>query len=191
MTVLGVDTSNYTGDLSSQQAQELAAAGITRAIVACQFPDVFRQQLDALTAEGIACDAYLYLYNTDKGSYLDQTRAAIETVTGKPIHRLWLDLEDEELPFVRDIEADITDSIAAVRAAGIGVGIYSGAWWWQRYIASFKPGPGVRLWDANYDGNPDDFTVSYGGWTYSSVKQYQGGATIGSVANIDLDSFSD
>lgn len=192
MTVLGFDCSNYTGEISPEQASALYAAGMRRAILGIEDAELFKRQFMALTGAGIECAAYVYLYNTGRGGYLAQTKVALDLIAPmEGVVRLWLDCEDVKQPWVRDIEADITDSLFLVRHSGVPVGIYTGRWWWQAYVPSFHPGPFVRLWDANYDGNPDDFSVSYGGWTYSSVKQYAGNATVAGLGTIDLDSWSD
>lgn len=188
-TALGFDCSNYTQNLSPQTASALLEAGASRALVACQFPDVYHEQQQILANAGIATEAWIYLYNS-KGPFVQQTKSALQTIGGT-VPRLWLDIEDTSTPWVYDIEADIMDSLDEIRRAGLQCGIYTGAWFWKQYLPTFTPGPGVRLWLANYDNDPETYSADFGGWRYCSVKQYQGGASLAGVTNIDLDSWFD
>lgn len=60
---------------------------------------------------------------------------------------------------------------ALVDNRGIVLGIYTGAWWWQRYMEDTKEFADWPLWYANYNGQPG-FSADelFGGWTLESGK---------------------
>jgi len=191
MPVLGMDTSNFTGPLTAENATQLRnSMGIDRAIIATTFPDSYASQLQACKQAGMYCEAYIYLNNVNGKYYSgkDYAQQALDAanIVKQDVTRLWIDLEDVtgQLP----TEADILGALESVQSAGLAVGIYTASWYWSQ-IGNPQLGYLAPLWNANYDKSYDGantFSVWYGGWTMALVKQYDAGVQQYGL-NLDLD----
>ncbi len=182
---LGVDCSNYTGELSMVQLQALLVAGVEFAIVGTQYPDIARQQIQALEAGGIEVPAvYCFLY-WDGGDWL-RVHDAFDF--GKPV---WLDCEYVANPMLspQNISQQILDARSHCISVGLFAGIYTGAWWWPKYTNDLALD--VPLWHAAYQSRPESLMLphAYGGWTKAAIWQWSSSG-IGGV-NVDLNVMED
>ncbi len=182
---LGIDCSNYTGYLSSPQVQSLLSAGVEWAIVGTQNPDIARQQIISLEADGIEVPAvYCFLYwDSHDDQRIDDARTF-----GKPV---WLDCEyvREPMPDWLTIRVKITEAVA--RCGDSFAGIYTGAWWWPKYTNEMNRAFDCPLWHADYRPRPESLVLShpYGGWTKAAIWQWSS-AGLGGV-NVDLNVMED
>jgi len=187
MPQLGIDISNWTGEITAKNARAMKnALGIERAIIAAQFPQTYFPASDVLSKAGYTLDAYIYLYNTDSSSYLQQAQSALDRIYGSPYTYLWLDIEDVT-PSATIVD-EINELINALENQNIGV--YTGYWYWPAFTGNLQIGSRVPLWTANWDNNSDgNFEVDYGGWKHALVKQYKAGYQYNGL-NLDLDAWS-
>lgn len=175
---LGVDCSNFTGDLSGEQVAALKDAGVSFAIVGTQKFTTALQQIEALERGGIEVPAaYCFLYWDGN----DTHRIQLSLDLGKP---LWLDCEYKTGLDVQSVRERIH---AAVNQCGAQcAGIYTGSWWWQPKTANYDGFKDLPLWHAAYQPQPDSLDLShpYGGWTKAQVWQWSSDGLAG--INVDL-----
>ncbi len=184
---LAVDVSNYSGVISPEQAACLKARGVEHLIAGTQVPSVTRAQIEAARTAGMSVDAYVYLYW--RRDVRVEVGRALETVSGLPAGRLWLDCEDDTggLPPEEVIEL----IAAAVEACGdVPAGIYTGRWWWAPSTGDSGRFSYLPLWHAEYirsaEERPDfDSFPPYGGWTRPAMWQFRGTTPLCGVS-VDL-----
>lgn len=182
MTILGVDFSQWGGDLAPQTVECWKNEGVRFAIV--QYSSRIHQHLQTLvTSGGINLEAYVYLYwNTSPWNQTpqDRTESALRLIQGFPVQRLWLDAEDTTHPYRED---QLRECVALCEAAGVPTGIYTGSWWWRPQTNNSSAFAHLPLWHAEYlqsgTARPNfrpDFGAfqPYGGWTRPLIWQYQG-----------------
>lgn len=213
MTELAIDLSNYTGEVTVQEARDLYAAGVRRAIVQIVHDRAFvtlgdgsrvlshQQQIPALLAAGIEVECYVYVwFSAGEVWAADRVGWALgeasKFIGSRGFRNLmWLDCEqsDHDDPPFDYVHAPVSPTIRAcvarVKGAGFQPGIYTAAWWWIPGASNSREWSDLPLWDAHYDLDPDLDPVDYGGWTVPRYSQYQGNAAIGSVGSIDLNSY--
>jgi hypothetical protein len=177
---LALDISNYSGEITDAQVACWRANGYQHLVCGTQRPDLTRRQLLVAVRGGLSVDAYVYLYWAD--DVPARVRRALDTISGFPVGRLWLDCEDATggLP-----AAVIVDKIAAGLAAcgERPAGIYTGRWWWVPATGNSSRFAGVPLWHAEYTRSPEvlpDFAAfrAYGGWSRPAMWQFQGTTTV-------------
>lgn len=203
-----VDVSNYTSDWTQAAIRAWMSAHdvglvIVQSLDRGRFPgsQTARHLADCADA-GLKCDLYVYPFFANGES--DAARRLSEAfLTGVPIRRVWLDVEDVDPSQAAWTPAqridmvhrwlDSCDRYPARHAAGV----YTGRWYWDnpKYMSNTTAFSDRLLWDANYD-HVDDPTVGfvpYGGWTLSmlAVKQYFGTTELGGVKGVDLNVLSD
>lgn len=175
-----IDLDNYDGDISAS-VPALVAEGCQYAIVGCQDAAIALRQIDALTSGGIeVIGVYAYLY----WGYdvLGETAKAASVASQAGIPRIYLDCErDGELPGTTPETriAQLREAVAAVRAAGLDPGIYTGEPFWREAMANTTEFARLPLWHAAYwyDLHHVD-RVAYGGWTEVAVHQYSASGNI-------------
>jgi len=184
---LAVDVSNYSGAISQEQAACLKARGVEHLIAGTQVPSVTRAQLEAALTAGMSIDAYVYLYW--RRDIRAEVARALETVSGLPAGRLWLDCEDGAggLPG-EDIVAVIAGAVEACGDSPCGV--YTGRWWWAPSTGDSGRFSHLPLWHAEYtrsaEERPDfDSFRPYGGWTRPAMWQFRGTTSLCGVS-VDL-----
>ncbi len=179
---LGVDCSNYTGDIILGPLQQ---AGVEFAIVGTQKPDIARQQIAALEAGGIEVPAvYCFLYwDGDDSDRIDEA-----LTFGKPV---WLDCEFIATPMPSPGAIEYTIRTAISHCGRQLAGIYTGYWWWPTYAANSGEWKEIPLWHADYRPRPESLVLShtYGGWTKATIWQWSS-AGLGGV-NVDLNVMED
>jgi hypothetical protein len=169
-----VDVSHWSG--SGWGAECFVENGVTHLIAGTQNPTITRAQLDAAVAAGMTVDAYVYLYWSS--SVTAQVQAALDTIEGYPVTRLWLDAENNAGGYTSSqILQKIQEGLDACGSTPCG--IYTAKWWWDpstNYSTAFAD---VPLWYARYDLIPDfndwyNGLSDFGGWVDPTGKQYQG-----------------
>ncbi|RME85975.1 MAG: hypothetical protein D6785_03790 [Planctomycetota bacterium] len=195
--VIGIDISHWTGNITSTHAHQWKNAGVQYVIVGTQRPDVSRQQISVLLAAGMKVDLYIYIYwNAVNYSLATQLSNAFKVAQGFPIERIWLDLEDTPPSYwgVSKLKQTISDLVREIEKKGYKTGIYTGAWWWNKYLPGVKDFAHLPLWYAWYDKVNNLSTWNYqhfGGWAKPAGKQYQGSTNYfgGARPVVDLNVF--
>jgi hypothetical protein len=179
-----LDVSNYTGGFGPDVVACWREWGYGHLVCGTQRPEITRRQLEVAVQGGMTVDAYVYLYwRYDVG---EQVRAALETVAGYPVGRLWLDCEDatgSRTP--EEMVALIGEAVAACAC-----GIYTGRWWWVPSTGNSSAFSHLPLWHAEYTSGPQvepdfDGFRAYGGWKRPFMWQFQG-TTYLCGAGVDL-----
>lgn len=202
--MLGIDVSNYTGPLQQETLRRWRDDhGVGLVIVqsldppAGYPPGVTIQQLQACAQFGMAVDAYLWLW-THSDARADMARKLrIVDDSGVPIRKVWMDIEDTaaSTPDYRIQQARealrVIDAWCAARGVP-GAGVYSAKWYWPTYMGNTREFGSRELWDADYDGVPDNEHgwSPYGGFVSRRIKQYAGTSTLAGQGGIDLNVLS-
>lgn len=179
-----LDLSQY--DLPTYDPACLKANGVTAAIFGVFHPSgpkVMRQAAQRALDAGIAVPAFYGLpyFGSPSGEARDISWA-IENCLILGVPRVWIDCEIDakEIGFTDDQGATparrvrvIREMVAAIEAAGLSAGIYTGAWWWPGQTGNSTEFAHLPLWHAAYpvDGSAIR-TVSYGGWSEVAIHQY-------------------
>ena len=192
--MLAIDCSNYTGELSAQQVNDLYAAGVRRAIVQTVNPSLLthRQQIPVLKSAGMEVEGYVYLwFHMD---IAERVRWACDELRRLGIGHLWLDCEDNDFQNGEDVIRvlrGIREAIEVAHASGLTVGIYTAAWWWQYAAGNSEEFAHLPLWVAYYDGAADGMFRAFGGWETCELKQYEGDTSLAGVSGIDLNWYAE
>jgi hypothetical protein len=172
--VYALDVSVYTRMIGWNEYECLWSEGVRHIIAGTQDPVVTAQQLDFAVASGMTVDLYVYLYW--EWSVADQVRDALLLAEGRPIGRLWLDVEED--PAGRSSGELVRLVREGLEACGdFPCGIYTGAGFWRTHMNDTTVFRDVPLWYARYEPpfNLDDFEEErFGGWTSAVAKQYSG-----------------
>jgi len=201
----GIDVSNYTGELSQVVLASWRDEHDVGLVIAQSLnppagypPGVTRQQVQAVTDAGLACDIYLWLWT---GSNVEQDmRNKLAVVNGQEhlIRKVWLDVEDtstsspgQRINAVRQAYA-VIDGWTQTHGKP-PAGLYSALWYWPSYMDNTPEFSGRQLWDADYDGIEDAAASwrPYGGWSERAIKQYAGTSTLSGQGGIDLNVLSE
>ena len=171
------DVSNYTGPISPDQAESLAAAGIEHVIVRISpesedLAAITRQQLGVLRAAGLAVSGYLFPeYDAAPGESLARALG----ISG-PLRTLWIDVEPPGLPSAVIIRSWI---VRAAEASPVPVGVYTSGWVLAQ-LPGWEPIT-LPLWAAAYGERPDSLEVAFGGWMRAAGIQYSADVRVGGV----------
>lgn len=193
--MLAFDCSNYTGKFTLDEAFRAREAGFTRAIVQIIDPpsaypaSAWREQIGACAAVGLEVQAYTYLYlRSDPAGRVGWVLQQLGMCPG--VQKLWLDVEDTEdgVLSVNEREWSLWYAMQVARVAGVDVGLYTGKWWWDRYMPGVTwPSYYMDLWAADYDNQQSLDTPLFGGWSEAKMKQYAGTSQIaGPIHQVDL-----
>lgn len=173
MSKLIVDVSYHNGVIDWAKVK---AAGIQGAIIRCGYGDniasqddkQFKRNADECTRLGIPWGVYIYSYAKTTAQAKSEAAHALRLVApykGKMSYPIYYDLEQRGTESVAVQNGIVFGDI--VEAAGYWCGIYSGQYWYQKYI-------GNRLdrftkWVARYSSQkPVGISGSYDMWQYSS-----------------------
>ncbi|MBS1149587.1 MAG: glycosyl hydrolase family 25 protein [Myxococcaceae bacterium] len=175
--VYAVDVSHWEGPIAQHSMDCLWTSNVRHVVAGTQIEEVTRQQLRMAVARGMTVDAYVYLYwDQDMG---EQVRKALGRVTGFPIGRLWLDIEEKPAGRTADqliaLSQQVVDACRAQAPAGVGCGIYTGPGFWKSYLANTPRFAEVPLWYAQYNDKTSLAswsTEKFGGWTFPAAKQW-------------------
>ncbi len=175
--VYALDVSFWEGPLSQREMDCFWDSGVRHIVVGTQVEELTRQQLSMAVARGMTVDAYVYLY-WDK-DVATQTREAFRRVSGFPIGRMWLDVEENPAglgssKLVSFVRAGL-DECTALGGSAIGCGIYTGPGFWKSYMSNTSELASVPLWYAQYNGRTglDAWSSEkFGGWSQPVAKQW-------------------
>ena len=200
MAMLAIDCSNYSGEITVEQARALYASGVRRAIVQIVNPDILthRQQIPVLLACGVEVEVYVYVWFSSGEQFVrDRVAWACREAAAFPlISRVWLDCEQSDAddpPFAYLTEPTtqiIAAAVETVEVRGFSAGIYTARWWWVPGTSDSHAFAHLPLWNANYDGDPDLDPAGYGGWNVPAMEQYQGSTTLAGVPMVDLNAYT-
>ena len=189
--IVGFDVSPYlAGPCDTDALRKLVySERISRVILAADTGPNYPTWYQACEDLGLRIDAYREV--DWSGDYRAQIADAIAAFDAHgPVHDLWLTVESGGPSL-----AQLQDGIAYARAQvgqriGGQVGIYTGAWYWRDTIGNPQMGSEVALWDANYQPEPVDFAVNYGGWLRATVRQYAGNYSSYGL-DVDMDAWEE
>lgn len=171
-----LDISNWQGEISDATIACWRDAGIGHLIVRASLEtnaaaQLAQRQMDAALRGGLGLSVYQWCYwDWDPRQTVDWTR---QLVGDRPVWSIWQDAEDPVIGRGADDIARWLRS-AAQRYDDLGArnGVYTGKWWWDRYMRGRADLADRPLWDANYDGLPRSGFVPYGGWERDTISQF-------------------
>ncbi len=175
-----LDMSTYGQELTATEAECMAAAGIELVIAGTGHRNSLgkwsEQQAGAALAAGMVLDGYRWLnLNEPVVPQMDNAfRSMGEHVDD--VRMWWIDCEDTTMPGMGPAEVldAIGDAVEYCERRGVAHGIYSGRWWWGPQTNNSDMFKYLPLWNAYYDGDPDEDGLPYGGWEHSAIEQYTG-----------------
>lgn len=173
----GVDISNWSGLISTEEAKCWKAHDQRFVVCGTQRRGTARQQLDVASGVGLGVEAYVYLYWAY--NVPAQVRLALDTIRGFPVKRLWIDCEADASAYGPERSVERASALEAlirqaVRACGdFPCGIYTGYWWWGPNMLGCDEFTNLPLWVALYNGQPrlDNCPDLLPGWK-PTMKQY-------------------
>jgi len=173
--VFAVDVSFWETPLAQSEMDCFWDSGVRHLIVGTQVEYITREQLAMAVSRGMTVDAYVYLYwDTDIAA---QVKQAFQRVSGFPIGRMWLDIEqDAGGRGANQLIDAIAKSLAVCKAqGGVECGIYTSPGWWKTNVNDTTQFKNELLWWAHYDYKTSLSTWSkdaFGGWTQPVAKQW-------------------
>lgn len=188
-----IDISNWQGDPSSDVFVRWAAEGVRTVICGTMgnpdYPLVYEQQATKAMNAGLEVEAYVWLVwdNADPGARLSWYLDLVQQCPW--VRRVWLDCEQTDgWQDAASTVSLIAQAREQVKARGLEVGIYTGAWWWQPYTDNEGGFWDLPLWLADYDYRPtlESAHLPLGGWTSLHRKQYTDKGTKGGIYPLDL-----
>ena len=172
-----VDVSMWEGPIAQHSMDCLWDSNVRHVVAGTQVEEVTRQQLSMAVARGMTVDAYVYLYWDE--AMAAQVQRAFSRVTGFPIGRLWLDVEENVRgrPAAQVIELvqQAVDACRAQAPEGVDCGIYTGPGFWKSYLGNTTRFADVPLWYAQYNDVTSLSawrTEKFGGWAAPAAKQW-------------------
>lgn len=180
MTFNAVDMSTYSGELTEVEAGCMASNGIELMIAGTGHLNSLgrwtSQQAGVALDAGMTLDGYRWLNLSEP--VVPQMVNAFSSM-GPHIGQVrmwWIDCEDTTLGAMGPAEVidAIGDAVEYCEQQGVRHGIYTGGWWWRPQAGDSDAFSHLPLWNAYYDGDPDEDGLPYGGWEHSAIEQYQG-----------------
>jgi Glycosyl hydrolases family 25 len=187
--VFATDVSFWETPLSQAEMDCFWESGVRHVVVGTQQENITREQLAMAVSRGMTVDAYVYLYwDTDMTAQLKQ---AFQRVSGLPIGRMWLDIEEDPKDRgANAVSAAIAQAATACQAqGGVECGIYTSPGFWQTYANDTNAFTNLPLWWAHYDQKTSLSTWSndaFGGWAKPVGKQWATKPLCG-VGGVDWD----
>lgn len=175
--VYALDVSFWEGPIAQHSMDCFWDSNVRHLVAGTQVEEITRQQLAMAVARGMTVDAYVYLYWGE--DMATQVQRAFGRVTGFPLGRMWLDIEEK--PGSQGATALTAMARAAVEAcraqapAGVGCGIYTGPGFWKTYMNDTSALADVPLWYAWYNDATSLSAWSvekFGGWAAPAGKQW-------------------
>lgn len=174
-----IDISNWSGAVTREQFDAILALGYDLCIVGTQDRDIAQRQMVRAVVAGFELDAYVWL--SWGKPIIPQIERALVTISGYPVGRLWLDVEEES----HGVHMIKTIRRAVDACAGHPVGIYTSRYKWQAITGDTNAFAHLPLWDAWYGHEDIEDFVPYGGWSRCEVRQHQGTTNLEGVS-VDL-----
>lgn len=166
--------------------QVLYTGGIRHLVAGTQIPSVTYQQLTSALAVGMTVDIYVQL--STKSDLDHEMAKALYASEGVPIESTWIVFEAPP-PDGGSAERWIQAALEAAERVGLPqVGVYTGAWWWDAWVADSAPFARYALWYAFYNGLPvvNWPRERFGAWITPAWKQYVGSTSPVGGMNLDL-----
>lgn len=180
MTLNAVDMSTYGQEFTAAEAQCMVAQGIKLMIAGSGHPSSLgrwtEQQAGAALDAGMIIDGYRWLnLNEPIRPQMVNAFASMGEHHGA-VRMWWIDCEDTSMPGMTtdDVVVAIREAVKYCEAQAVRHGIYTGSWWWVPQTGNSGAFSHLPLWNAYYDGDPDEDGLPYGGWEHSAIEQYQG-----------------
>ena len=175
-----IDISQYSGEVTQAQMQAVRQAGCSRVIVALNNLPLAQRQLKAASSAGMEVEAYIYLYFAQ--SVQARVSACLAAIEGFGVRRVWVDCEDERHTLnAQSLAQRVRLARDAVVAGGYETGIYTAAWWWNKWMPGVTEFSTLPLWDAFWDKDDDLDPVKYGGWKVPAMSQHTNDTTFAGV----------
>lgn len=175
-----VDMSRYGGRLTHAEATCMVDAGIKLAIIGTGHANSLgrwtEQQAGMALDVDMVLDGYRWLnLNEPIVPQMDNAFASLGQHLAS-MRMFWIDCEDTTTGAMSPAEIidAIGDAVEYCERAEVAHGIYSGQWWWRPKTNNSEAFSHLPLWNAYYDGDPDEDGLPYGGWIHSAIEQYQG-----------------
>ena len=160
------------GDVSCWKANNFDTITIRASLEATQKAHLAQQQFDTCIQGGMDFSAYGWVYWDWNPT--QTARLVSELIDSRPCRWVWWDMEDEhDVPNSAGVVKWMKEAIAETERLGLNSGIYTGLWWYNKYLKgntdlSYRP-----LWDANYSQSPYAGLYQYGGWDQRLVFMHQ------------------
>ena len=179
MSNLVIDVSYHNGVIDWNKVK---AAGIQGAIIRCGYGDniasqddkQFKRNADECTRLGIPWGVYIYSYAKTTAQAKSEAAHALRLVApykGKMSYPIYYDLEQPGTESMAVQNGIVFGDI--IEAAGYWCGIYSGQYWWQKYLGNKLDR--FTKWVARYSNQkPVGISGSYDMWQYSSSGRVPG-----------------
>ena len=179
MSKLVIDVSYHNGVIDWNKVK---AAGIQGAIIRCGYGDniasqddkQFKRNADECTRLGIPWGVYIYSYAKTTAQAKSEAAHALRLVApykGKMSYPIYYDLEQPGTESMAVQNGIVFGDI--IEAAGYWCGIYSGQYWWQKYLGNKLDR--FTKWVARYSNQkPVGISGSYDMWQYSSSGRVPG-----------------
>ncbi|MBK7581749.1 MAG: hypothetical protein IPI67_16260 [Myxococcales bacterium] len=173
--VFAVDVSFWETPLSQSEMDCYWDSGVRHVVVGTQVDYITREQLEMAVSRGMTVDAYVYLYwDMDITA---QVKQAFARVSGFPIGRMWLDVEqDPGGRGANTLIAAVQQAVAVCQAQGTAeCGIYTGPGYWRTHMNDTTAFSDLMLWWAHYDNKTSLSTWAadqFGGWKKPVAKQF-------------------
>lgn len=166
-----LDVSQYAGEISKAKFEDAKRADVSRVVVALNDLPLAKRQIANAQAAGLEVQVYIYLYFAyDVGV---RVRGALEAIKDMGVKFVWIDCEDEQHSLDESqLRSKVLQAVSAAQSMGYQVGIYTGAWWWNKHMKSITSFKHLPLWDAYWDKDPDIDPPRYGGWAETTMSQH-------------------
>lgn len=141
-----------------------------------------RDQIDSALANGCTVGGYVWAYPWADPKATAQAGLDVARAAGVRIPVLWVDCETYNDQAGADL-AWLLALAAESERLGFLAGIYSAAWYWERYMENTTALADLPLWVADYrPGTSLDNTPLFGGWQRADGLQW-------SSSPVDRDTF--
>lgn len=186
--IYAVDISFWEMATSQAEMDCFWDSGVRHVVVGTQVRDITRQQLAMAVRRGMSVDAYVYLYWD--GNPAAQVQEAFDRVSGFPIQRMWLDLEQSAGGLGSNvINTQIQQALDTCRTHGVECGFYTGSGFWNDATGNTSRWSDVPMWYAHYDGRTslsDWPGEHFGAWLHPVARQFGDGPLCGMAADTDV-----
>lgn len=154
----GIDVAKWNGNIDWNKVK---AAGVEFAVLKVinksnKTEEAFVRNYAGAAAEGLPIDVYNYLYTITETAARTAARAAVNTLAGRKVGKVWADAEDtclknKGIKLIRILNA----YKEVIEAAGYEFGVYTGLSFYNSYIKPYKDYIDCEFWIARYPSTKD------------------------------------
>lgn len=150
----GIDVAKWNGTIDWNRVK---ADGVKFAILKVinksrKTEDAFERNYDGAIKNGIPLDVYNYSYATDVQTAILDAKIVVDTIKGKKIEYVWMDVEDN---CQKNLGIKLINMIAAyqevIEKAGYKFGVYTGLSFYNSYIKPYASHIKCPFWIARYN----------------------------------------